>query len=136
MIEKERLREPRKFAIVQPAKSFIETAEIKVRRLDGATLDEQIRSLIVSHSTNPQEEKRGRPEYLVVDATCKQFLKVAQETLNSTNSNVARDCFQSLVLIAPEAETTSNIIDRVTGIRIINIKKGEIRFPTHPTPAS
>lgn len=139
VIEQERPREQerRRFVIVEPANAFIQQAEIKAQRLDGIAVDEQIRILIASHPLNQRDKETqiGRTEYLVVETTKEQFLRLAEKELNSPNSNV-RECFESLVVIAPEAETASDIIDRTTGIRIINIKKREFRFPTHPTPAS
>ena len=134
MVEKERARERRRFVIVKPTNSFIARSEIKAQRLGGIDANEQIRNLITNQPN--KKTNSGTPEYLAVETTQEQFLSSAKKTLESPDSNVARECFKSLILIAPEAEATSDTIDETTGIRIVKIKKGAIRFPTHPTPNS
>lgn len=73
---------------------------------------------------------------MAVEATKEEFLKLAEGELNSPNNDAASKCFNSLVLIVPDAEKNSVATDQTTGIEIVNIKKGAVRFPTHPTPAS
>lgn len=134
MVEKEKPRQRRRFVIVNPANPFIERSEIKAQRLGGIDADEQIRWLITSHSH--KKTKSDTPEFLAVETTREQFLRLAKKELKSPNSDIARECFESLVLIAPEADATSDTIDEATGIRTVTIKKGTPRFPTHPTTNS
>lgn len=131
MVERERTRERRRFVIVNPADSFMERNGINAQRLDDI---DAIRRLTTGQPD--KETESDTPEFLAVETTREQFLRLAKETLKSPNANVAGKCFESLVLIVPEAETTSDTIDQATGIRIVEIKKGATRFPMHPTPNS
>ena len=47
-----------------------------------------------------------------------------------------REFFPKLIVVELEAFEHSEWQDKVTGIRAVRIKKGQLRFPTHPTPNS
>ena len=131
--------ECRRIVILQPADAFIKGAGIKARELDGISVDEQITELITNClSTTQQNEKSqsDQPEFVVAETTMEEFLSAAEKALGSINGGTTRDCFKSLTLIVPESEIASDAIDVKTGIRVRNIKKGEIPLPTHPTPDS
>lgn len=123
-------RESKIVAIVQPARTFIEKANIKARRATGNAVSEQIANL----ATNPlsdEREKPSEPEFVVFDATKEEFLKAAEE---ASKDQRAKEFFKSVVLIAPETGRTSDTIDYTTGIRVVNIKKGQAPFPIRPYP--
>ena len=138
MVEQERTQkrpeERRRFVIVNSADAFIKKNGIEAKKLDDINITRQIRKIITSQPLENTEN--DQPEYLLTRITQEKFLELAKKALKSRKRRLARKYFESLVLIAPDAKTTSDTIDPTTGIRIVNIRKEAIRFQTHPTPAS
>ena len=89
-------------------------------------------------SLNKNSEESNLP-ILVIDDRIEQLLRTAQAMLNDDNE-VVRQAIENLsgalCLVKLEANTSSSIVDRETGIRVVGIMKGQSAFPMHPTPAS
>ena len=132
MTEQDRLSVRNIIAIAKPTGEFIAKTELsKIRKLEDAPLTQQITRLI-NEKPNQSDQQ---PEYLIFQATKGEILNAVKEVLRNQNGK-AKVYFESLVLVTPEAEANSDTIDKETGIRVVDIQKGEVRFRTHPTPNS
>jgi len=125
----------RRIAIIKPTDQFLQQAGIQAQKLN-VPIQEQLVTLVSTSTANQElQPKEERPEYLVFDASKEEFLRAAEATLGLAD-DAARTYFQSLTLVNPNAEVNHKSIDPNTGIRIIDIKKGQTPFPIHPTPNS
>lgn len=117
----------------------------KVRRLPNDRPEAKILYSFTDHidlkKQNPKET--SHKPILLIDDDQEALLEEAQKLLktydvsgddSSKVDESMKDFFRSLILVKPETEDHFFQKDGVTGILVWHLKRGEVPFPTHPTP--
>lgn len=100
--------------------------------------DQRIRTAVDIFLSTTAKKRESMQGTWIIDDFPDMLINSAKELIVKTESSkeIARDFFPKLIVVRLEAPVNSVEKDKETGIRAVLIKKGQLRFPTHPTPDS
>ena len=85
--------------------------------------------------------EEAKPRLWVIENNPREFLKATQKFEEDLEKDIplfqadlVKDFFRSLTLVKLEAETPSDTVDRLTGIRVVSLDIRKGPYPMHPTP--
>lgn len=88
------------------------------------------------NQNSEDKSSRLKPSTLLIEDNAQELLDAAKTFPFGVKGGKSTEFFQTLTIFRLGADTHSDIIDKDTGIRVVNIVKGESAFPMHPTPNS
>lgn len=131
--------------------SFIECSDLKPQDMGEMSPQQRVSYLFSDYLfaiNNPGEEKK-EPHFWLIEDNPAEFLEAVREKHDALEKNkTSRDdlairllkywkpFLESLTLIKLNSKTYSDIVSKETGIRVVKLKEGQTRFPSHPTPNS